>query len=215
MHNHISAPRVCPVENKDIKEIAEFYRHIYPDDNGTGESNTNRGIVDVVSKMDLPRLFPGENTQRMSSCWLDQFELCAESMIYHVSETVFFGRRQHLTEKTFKPIAMGMPFVLSAPTGSLKYLKQYGFKTFDSVWDESYDNYKKDTGRIIVLSDLLKKLDSQTEQEKNNMFEKCIPIIEHNWNHFYGGGFEKILWKELTAMLDNLKVATQGDLSSN
>jgi hypothetical protein len=128
---------------------------------------------------------------------------------------VFFDRRQHLTEKTFKPIAMGMPFVLSAPTGSLKYLKQYGFKTFDSVWDESYDNYKKDTGRIIVLSDLLKKLDSQTEQEKNNMFEKCIPIIEHNWNHFYGGGFEKILWKELTAMLDNLKVATQGDLSSN
>jgi hypothetical protein len=215
MHNHISAPRVCPVENKDIKEIAEFYRHRYPDDNGTGESNTNRGIVDVVSKMDLPRLFPGEDTQRMSSCWLDQFELCAESMIYHVSETVFFGRRQHLTEKTFKPIAMGMPFVLSAPAGSLQYLKQYGFKTFDSVWDESYDNCKNDNGRIIILSNLLKKLDSQTEQEKNDMFKKCIPIIEHNWNHFYGGGFEKILWEELTAMLDNLKIAAQGDLSSN
>ena len=215
MHNHISAPRMCPVENKDIKEIAEFYRHRYPDDNGTDESNTNRGIVDVVSKMDLPRLFPGEDTQRMSSCWLDQFELCAESMIYHVSETVFFGRRQHLTEKTFKPIAMGMPFVLSAPAGSLRYLKQYGFKTFDSVWDESYDNYKNDTIRITTLSNLLKKLDSQTEQEKNDMFKKCIPIIEHNWNHFYGGGFEKVLWKELTAMLDNLKIAVQSDLSSN
>ena len=214
MHNHISTPRVCPVENKDIKEIAEFYQHRYP--NGWGDQGENsNGIVDVVSKMDLPRLFPGEDTQRMSSCWLDQFELCAESMIYHVSETVFFGRRQHLTEKTFKPIAMGVPFVLSAPAGSLKYLKQYGFKTFDSIWDESYDNYKNDTGRIITLSNLLKKLDSQTEQEKNITFKKCIPIIEHNWNHFYGGGFEKVLWAELTTMLDNLKATVQGDLSSN
>ena len=215
MHNHISAPRVCPVENKDIVEIAKFYQHRYPVDNGTGQNDTNRGIVDVVSEMDLPRLFPGEDTQRMSSCWLDQFDLCSESLVYHVSETVFFGRRQHLTEKTFKPIALGMPFVLSAPAGSLAYLRQYGFKTFDSVWNESYDTEQEDTLRISKLSRLLKRLDQQTEQEKNDMFKKCIPIIEHNWNHFYGGGFEKILWAELTTMLDNLKAATQGDLSSN
>jgi hypothetical protein len=165
--------------------------------------------------MDLPKLFPGEDTQRMSSCWLDQFDLCAESMIYHVSETVFFGRRQHLTEKTFKPIAMGMPFVLSAPAGSLAYLKQYGFKTFESIWSEEYDTDKNDIRRIAILSQLLKRLDNQSESEKNKMFKKCIPIIEHNWNHFYNGGFEKILWAELTTMLHNLKAAIPGDLSSN
>jgi hypothetical protein len=165
--------------------------------------------------MALPRLFPGEDTQRMSSCWLDQFELCAESMIYHVSETVFFGRRHHLTEKTFKPIAMGMPFVLSAPAGSLAYLRRYGFKTFDSIWNEDYDTIEENTRRIGTLSRLLKTLDHQDEQEKNKMFKKCIPIIKHNWNHFYNGGFEKVLWAELTTMLDNLKAAAQGDLSSN
>ena len=128
-------------------------------------------------------------------------------MIYHVSETVFFGRRQHLTEKTFKPIALGMPFVLSAPAGSLAYLKQYGFKTFDSVWDESYDTETEDNNRPGVLSRLLFNLDQQTDEEKNIMFQKCIPIIEHNWNHFYGGGFEKILWNELTLMLADLKAS--------
>jgi hypothetical protein len=210
MHNHISAPLVCPVENKHISDIAKFYKHRWPDNNGN-----NSGIVSTISQMILPRLFPGEDTPRMSSCWLDQFELCAESMIYHVSETVYFGRRKHLTEKTFKPIALGMPFVLSAPAGSLVYLKQYGFKTFDTVWDESYDEVQDDTKRCDRLSQLLKTLDQQNEQEKNKMFKKCIPIIEYNWNHFYGGGFEKILWEELTAMLSNLKIATQGDLSSN
>ena len=174
-----------------------------------------KGIVDTVSDMVLPRLFSGEDTQRMSSCWLDQFELCEESMIYHVSETVFFGRRNHLTEKTFKPIALGMPFVLSAPVGSLEYLRQYGFKTFDSVWDERYDTIKEDNERVEVLSFILNKLDKKSEQEKNDIFKKCIPIIEHNWNHFYGGGFERILWEELTTMLHNLKAATQHDLSSH
>ena len=217
MHNHISAPKVCPVENKDIIDIAKFYRHRYPDNwcLKLDQFEFKGGILETVSQMDLPKLFPGEDTQRMSSCWLDQFELCAESMIYHVSETVFFGRRQHLTEKTFKPIALGMPFVLSAPAGSLKYLKEYGFKTFDSVWDESYDTIINDAKRITYLSRLLKHLDNQSESKKNIIFKKCIPIIEHNWNHFYNGAFEKVLWTELIGMLNNLRLATQGDLSSN
>ena len=215
MHNHVSAPLICPVENKNILEIAEFYRHQYPDNVINNALGIKGGIVETIASMDLPRLFPGEDTQRMSSCWLDQFDLCAESMIYHVSETVFFGRRQHLTEKTFKPIALGMPFVLSAPAGSLAYLRQYGFKTFDTVWDESYDTVEQDTLRIARLSRLLRNLDQQSEQEKNEMFKKCIPIIEHNWNHFYNGGFEKILWAELNTMLHNIKTATHDDLSSN
>ena len=213
LHNHVSAPEICPVENKHIQDIAAIYQHRYPDNQCLPD--VGKGIMETIAQMDLPRLFPNEDTQRMSSCWLDQFDLCAESMIYHVSETVFFGRRQHLTEKTFKPIALGMPFVLSAPAGSLQYLKQYGFKTFDSVWDEKYDVEPEDTMRVLRLTELLKKLDQQTEKEKNEMFKKCIPIIEHNWNHFYNGGFEKILWAEITAMLNNLKTATQGDLPSN
>ena len=215
MHNHISAPLICPVENIHIKDIAEFYRHIYPDDDTNTDLNFRKGIVNTVSEMELPRLFPGEEIQQMSSCWLDHFDLCFESLIYHVSETVFFGRRQHLTEKTFKPIAMGVPFVLTAPAHSLEYLKNYGFKTFDTVWSEEYDTIKDDRRRIAMIGKLLKRIDLMSEQEKNETFIKCIPIIEHNWNHFYGGGFEKILWAELTSMLDKLKTTIQGDLSSN
>ena len=207
LDNNISAPAVCPVENQSIQEIAEYFKHYWPD--------SESGIINTISQIDLPRFFPNEETQRMSSCWLDQFELAAESLIYHVSETVYFGRRQHLTEKTFKPIAMGMPFILNAPAGSLAYLKSYGFKTFDSVWDESYDQNINDYTRIGDTARILQKINRLSLDEKQKMFEKCIPIIEHNWNHFYGGDFEKILWTELTMMLDNLKAAVQGDLSSN
>jgi len=194
MSNWISASAVCPVENMPIGEIAKHYQGRYPD------------IVDVVDKIELPRLFPGEDTPRMSSCWLDQFDPCAESLVYHVTETVYTGRRLQLTEKSFKPIALGMPFVLSATAGSLAYLRSYGFQTFGKLWDESYDLETDDFLRAEKVAAVLKQLDDLSVLQKQELFQACWPIIEHNWNWFYYGRFESVLWCELTDMLDSIKI---------
>ena len=193
LDNWISASAVCPAENTPIGEIAKHYQDQYPD------------IVDVIGNIDLPRLFPGEDTPRMSSCWLDQFDLCAESLVYHVTETVYTGRRLQLTEKSFKPIALGMPFILTATAGSLAYLRSYGFKTFSKFWDESYDLETNDFVRAEKVAALLKQLDDLSDQKKQELFQACWPVIEHNWNWFYQGGFESVLWPELTNMLDSIK----------
>ena len=193
MNNWIGASAVCPAENMPIGEIAEHYQDRYPD------------IVDVIDQLDLPRLFPGEDAPRMSSCWLDQFDPCAESLVYHVTETVYTGRRLQLTEKSFKPIALGMPFVLTATAGSLAYLRSYGFKTFGDFWDESYDLETDDFVRAEKIAAVLKQLDDLSTQQKQELFQSCWPVIEHNWNWFYKGGFESILWVELTDMLDSIK----------
>jgi len=193
MDNWISASAVCPAENMPISEIAAHYQDQHPD------------IVRVVSEIELPRLFPGEHTPRMSSCWLDQFDLCAESLIYHVTETVYTGRRLHLTEKSFKPIALGMPFILTATAGSLAYLRDYGFKTFGDFWDESYDLEINDFVRAEKVAAVLKQLDNLPAHEKQQLFQACWPVIEHNWNWFYRGGLESVLWTELTSMLDSIK----------
>ena len=192
MHNWISASAICPAENAHIKDIALHYSSEYPD------------MVDVVGSMDLPRLFPGEDTPRMSSCWLDQFDLCAESLVYHVTETVYTGRKLQLTEKTFKPIALGMPFVLTATAGSLEYLRSYGFKTFGEFWDESYDLETNDFVRAEKVAAVLKKLDMLSDAERQQLFEACWPVIEHNWNWFYQGQFESVLWAELSGMLQSI-----------
>ena len=81
-------------------------------------------------------------------------------------------------------------------------MRKYGFKTFDSIWDESYDDEIDDTSRLIKIADLLKQIDSLTESTKQELFERACPIIEHNYNHFYNGAFESILWTELMTMLD-------------
>jgi predicted XRE-type DNA-binding protein len=97
-----------------------------------------------------------------------------------------------------------MPFVLVAPAHSLEYMRSYGFKTFDSVWDESYDSEIDDDKRLVMIADLLKQLDSMSTQQRQDLYTAAMPIVQHNYNHFYNGAFESTLWTELTAMIDRI-----------
>jgi len=85
----------------------------------------------------------------------------------------------------------------------IAYLRSYGFKTFEGIWDESYDDAEDDV-RISRIASLLCSLNELPPAGKQDLFDMSKPIIEHNWNHFYGGGFEKILWDELQEMLHGI-----------
>lgn len=192
LNNHISCPETCPAENISIHDAVVPLEDKYPD------------IKSVFAQQKLPINFSGETDHPMHSCWLSLFDESADSLLYLVTETVATGRRHHITEKTFKPIALGMPFVIVGTRGSLKYLREYGFKTFEGIWDESYDD-AEDSVRIQRIASLLRSLDELPVAAKQDLFKQCIPIIEHNWNHFYKGGFEAVLWTELTDMLNAIK----------
>ena len=193
-HNHISAPRICQYEGIDISIVAQKYANVYQD------------IVNVFNEATLPRLFANEETQQMTSCWLTNFDEAQDSLIYVPTETVYFGRRLHLTEKTFKAIALEMPFMLIAPAGSLEYLRRYGFQTFEPIIDESYDQETNDIKRIEQVTQQLREFENLSVQQRLVIHRACLPIVEHNYNHFYHGGFAEILWQELLQMLDELRV---------
>ena len=191
-HNHISCPDVCPAENISVLDAVAPLETKYPD------------IKSVFAAESLPINFAGETDHPMHSCWLSLFDQSAESLLYLVTETVATGRRHHLTEKTFKPIALGMPFVIVGTRGSLEYLRSYGFRTFDGIWDESYDLAEDDV-RIERIASLLRNLDELSVAAKQELFEDAHEVIKHNWNHFYNGGFEAVLWSELKDMLNDIK----------
>ena len=190
--NHISCPAVCPAENISILDAVLPLASKYPD------------IQQVFAAHTLPINFKDETDHPMHSCWLSLFDQSAESLLYLVTETVATGRRHHLTEKTFKPIALGMPFVIVGTKGSLEYLRSYGFKTFDHIWDESYDQ-ADDSVRIQRIASLLRSLDELPTEAKQDLFDATQEVVEHNWNHFYNGGFEAVLWKELNEMFNGIE----------
>ena len=192
IQNHISCPDTCPAENISIHDAVKPLATKYSD------------IESVFAAQTLPINFVGETDHPMHSCWLSLFDESAESLLYLVTETVATGRRHHLTEKTFKPIALGMPFIVVGTRGSLEYLRSYGFRTFGDIWDESYDSAEDDV-RIKRIAELLKSLDALSTEAKQQLFDQAQEVIEHNWNHFYNGNFEAVLWKELTEMMDGIE----------
>ena len=192
LDNHISCPAICPAENISVMDAIQPLVARYPD------------IESVFAQQTLPINFTGETDHPMHSCWLSLFDEAADSLLYLVTETVATGRRHHITEKTFKPIAMGMPFMIAGTKGSLEYLRSYGFRTFESIWDESYD-LAEDSVRIEHMMSTLRNLNELTPEGRQDLFEQARPIVEHNWNHFYNGGFEKILWTELQEMLNDIE----------
>jgi hypothetical protein len=189
-NNWISCPEICPAENIKLMNAVEPLASVYPD------------IQQVFAQQPLPINFPNELSHPMHSARLDLFEQSAESLLYLVTETVATGRRQHLTEKTFKPIALRMPFIIVSCAGSLNYLRSYGFQTFSTIWDESYDDEINDIKRYEKIAGVLKDLDQCSTQEKQRIFDSAKQICEHNHRHFYHGGFENVLWQEVTEMIN-------------
>lgn len=190
--NLISCPSVCPVENIDIHVAVKTLEDRYPD------------IAEVFANESFPKQFVGEANAPMRSSQLDLFSECSRSLLYLVTETVATGRRNHLTEKTFKPIALNMPFILVGTAHSLAYLKNYGFRTFGDIWDETYDDIEDDEVRYSTIARTLRDIDELPVRCRQRLLREAQAVCEHNYTHFYNGGFETVLWAELTTMLAEL-----------
>ena len=80
-----------------------------------------------------------------------------KSKVNIITETNFNETEIHITEKTWKAIYLGVPFVISASNEHLQTLRNMGFKTFNSVINEDYDNMngKNKIKQIIDSAEVL------------------------------------------------------------
>ena len=93
-----------------------------------------------------------------------------------------------LTEKTFKPIKNGQPFVLVAPVGSLQCLRDLGYRTFDSVLDNTYDLETNNTQRWLKVKHTLE----QIQANPHDYFLRCWDDIEHNQQLFLANKSQRL-----------------------
>jgi len=114
-----------------------------------------------------------------------------------VAETLFDTGKIHLTEKIFKPIVMEQPFILLSGANSLKYLKSYGFQTFENIWDESYDTELDHNTRFDKIINLIDYLHKLPINEYITIFKKAKQIAAYNRKYFFSTAFEDILYNEL------------------
>lgn len=115
------------------------------------------------------------------------------TLIEVVLETLFDDSRVHLTEKTLRPIACGQPFIIASGPGSLQYLRDYGFKTYGSVWDEKYDNIENPVDRLHEITRLMKQISLWSHDVKQKKLAEAEAIAGFNKQHFFSQDFfEKV-----------------------
>ena len=88
----------------------------------------------------------------------------------------------HPTEKTFKPILHKHPFVILTMPHYLKNLRDMGYRTFDGIIDESYDNIEDDDERMLAVLAEVKRLCNLNEDELTDFRNKSLEIVEYNFN---------------------------------
>lgn len=98
-----------------------------------------------------------------------------------VTETLTAEDLLFFSEKIIKPIFSLQPFIIIGNRNSLKKLKEYGFKTFDKWWDESYDELKhqKRFERIVETLEYISEWDE--DKIKKTLGEMEETLI-HNFN---------------------------------
>jgi hypothetical protein len=121
-----------------------------------------------------------------------------------VLETLFDDSRLHLTEKALRPIACGKPFMLVATTGSLEYLRSYGFETFGDLIDESYDLETDPVARLAAVIQEITRIAAMCPADKIILWNQLHKIAERNKQRFFSAAWQASIVQEY---VDNMNQA--------
>jgi len=108
-------------------------------------------------------------------------ETYENSFVSLITETSFENNEEHISEKSLKPFINLHLGVFLSPYKHLDRIKKFGFQTFDSIWDESYDNIYNPMERMVAVSSLVAKLN---EYNLFEIYKGAEEILIHNQNHF-------------------------------
>jgi hypothetical protein len=99
-----------------------------------------------------------------------------------------------ITEKTFRPLLVGHPFMILGQKGTLEKLRSWGFSTdFDGI-DQLYDLIEDDQERFLHFHRSLKDWYNVPSEEKKLMLQKWKSTIKHNFDHYKIINFKKSMF---------------------
>jgi len=133
-------------------------------------------------------------------------EHMVDSYFSIVTESCYFGYEHgsipeelqycpvFLTEKTYRTL-LYHPFILMAAPHSLKYLREFGYKTFPELFDEEYDDIENSTQRLLFIVDEVERVCNMDNDKLHELYvDYALPIIKYNQQNFLKYS-SKVLYK--------------------
>lgn len=143
---------------------------------------------------EIASLFPMEVDEGPNRHHVDHDHLFSDSYFSIVTESVFGRPREglkpkewdhwwkegHITEKTFRAFFHLHPFIMVGAAGSLEFIRSLGYKTFDGLIDESYDDIVDHGERLLAVKEEIRKLCSMDLASLHEWYISLEDVLRHN-----------------------------------
>ncbi len=110
----------------------------------------------------------------------------AESFCEIITETRFAQATANFSEKIFQSMRYKTPFIVVGPPETLKYVKSFGFKTFDRFWNEDYDECLNHENRLVKIFKVINDIEKMSITDLNLMLNEMEDILQHNLKNLKG-----------------------------
>jgi uncharacterized Fe-S cluster protein YjdI len=184
---------------KDLNNNEESFYNITQNLLEDDYKNSKQKILDFYKNYDCTQhsIFDVTNLDENQAATIN-LSAHNKTFLNIVSETLVDPYTIFFSEKIFKPIFSGQPFVLFGNPYSLAKLKEYGFQTFDRWWDESYDEETNLTRRLEKIVDTLEYVSKWD-------LDICYKVTQE-MEHIFINNFNVLLSTEKVLKLhENLK----------
>lgn len=142
--------------------------------------------VDPLKSINLD-LVDGCLGSTVDQTWLGAEQHYQSAYADLVSETHYeLHGNAFLTEKTFKPMAYGAPFMFNAGQNHLRAVKELGYQSFPELFNEQYDTMNWDLDKLAVIGNELKLFcqdDNKINSIKNS--PEILEKLQFNQNLFW------------------------------
>lgn len=165
------------MEQKEYKKVPNQFQNFFDNSYFTIVTETKIGIPNIEDIHCIEHNCQG-------TCWpVEEGLECLRCK--SVNERPYWLRlydEKFITEKTWRNMLNGHPMIWIGTRHTAKMLQHLGFKTFNTLWDESYDDIRNPLDRFLQACKVVNELCQKTDEEWLEIQEKAIPILQRNQN---------------------------------
>lgn len=128
---------------------------------------------------------PVKNGGWHNPAYLNALVNCTNESFHYSQSTDFVHPGPYLTEKTWKPLLSGRPFISVAQYNVYNQLASLGLE-FDFGFDRNFD---QDSGDLTRIRDIFVTIDQVLDTNLLDLYEHSLPSVKHNAQWIQSGAF--------------------------
>lgn len=161
-------------------------------------AKTNQLSYALVMKKNYPKFIDGD-WSKINAANQYNVDVYRNSLLSVITETAFMEDVSFVTEKIFKPITMGHPLILFASEGTLRSLRDMGFRTDWCGIDPAYNDETDAERRFSLTQQAVMDWVNLSRTEKIERISSSMDTIIHNFEHIRKVDFYREAIKQMVA----------------